>query len=38
MWLEFGQRRYPYDENFMAVSNYAKDNQLSECFTKRLSR
>ena len=22
MWLEFGQSRYPYDENFLAVSNY----------------
>lgn len=26
MWMSFGQRRYSYDENFMAVSNYAKDN------------
>lgn len=27
-WLEFGQRRYPYDDNFMAVSNYVKDNKI----------
>ena len=25
MWLEFGQRKYPYDENFRAVSNYVKN-------------
>ena len=30
MWLEFGQSRYPYDENFLAVSNYVKDNNISE--------
>lgn len=28
MWLEFGQRKYHYDENFMAVSNYVKDNDI----------
>lgn len=28
MWLEFGQRKYHYDENFMAVSNYVKDNEI----------
>lgn len=27
-WLEFGQRRYNYDENFMNVSNYAKNNKI----------
>ena len=26
MWLEFGQRKYPYDDNFMSVSHYVKDN------------
>ena len=26
MWLEFGQRKYPYDKNFRAVSNYVKGN------------
>ena len=29
MWLEFGQRRYPYDENFMSVSNYVKNNKIN---------
>ena len=24
MWLEFGQGKYPYDENFMNVSKYVK--------------
>lgn len=28
MWLLFGQRIYPYDENFIAVSNYAFDNKI----------
>lgn len=30
MWLEFGQSRYPYDNNFLAVSNFVKDNNISE--------
>ena len=30
MWLKFGQRIYPYDDNFKAVSNYAIDNNLSK--------
>lgn len=34
MWLEFGQRKYPYDENFIAVSNYVKNNFIDEHFTK----
>ena len=25
MWLQFGQNKYPYDENFMAVSKYVKE-------------
>lgn len=29
MWLEFGQRRYHYDENFTSVSNYAKNNSIA---------
>ena len=37
MWIEFGQRRYPYDQNFMSVSNYVKENSIDEPFTKRLS-
>ncbi|MBQ3474965.1 MAG: HD domain-containing protein [Bacilli bacterium] len=24
MWMEFGQKRYPYDNNFMSVSEYVK--------------
>lgn len=28
MWLLFGQRIYPYDENFIAVSNYVFDNKI----------
>lgn len=31
-WLEFGQKRYNYDENFMKISNYAnyaKDNSIN---------
>ena len=30
MWLEFGQSKYPYDKNFLAVSNYVKDNNIIE--------
>ena len=28
MWLEFGQSRYPYDKNFLSVSNFVKDNDI----------
>ena len=28
MWLEYGQIKYPYDENFKAVSNYAKNDKI----------
>lgn len=28
MWLVFGQERYNYDENFMSVSNYAKNHSI----------
>ena len=28
MWLEYGQIKYPYDKNFKAVSNYAKNNKI----------
>lgn len=38
MWLEFGQRRYPYDQNFKAVSNYVKNNEIDETFTKQLKK
>ena len=27
-WLYFGQERYKYDENFLKVSNYAKNNNI----------
>ena len=30
MWLKFGQKIYNYDENFLKVSNYAIDNNISE--------
>lgn len=28
MFLEYGQLKYGYDENFMAVSNYVKNNKI----------
>ena len=28
MWLKYGQEKYPYDKNFIAVSNYVKDNNI----------
>lgn len=28
MWIKFGQKTYPYDDNFMAVSKYALNNTL----------
>lgn len=30
MWLTFGQEHYPYDQNFLAVSNYAMKNGLKD--------
>lgn len=30
MWLKFGQQIYPYDNNFMAVSNYALNNSIAK--------
>ena len=30
MWLAFGQERYGYDENFMSVSTFAKNNKISK--------
>ncbi len=38
MWITFGQRRYPYDDNFMAVSNYVKDNHIEDKYTKVLKK
>ena len=30
MWLKFGQSIYPYDDNFIAVSNYALNNKIKK--------
>ncbi|MCF0111114.1 MAG: hypothetical protein HUJ58_04370, partial [Erysipelotrichaceae bacterium] len=30
MWLKFGQSMYPYDENFLAVSNYALTHTIKK--------
>lgn len=30
MWLNFRQQKYNYDENFMDVSNYAKNNNIKD--------
>lgn len=35
MWLEFGQIKYSYDSNFMAVSNYVKNNFIDVPFTEK---
>ncbi len=29
MWMTFGQKRYGYDDNFLAVSEYAKNNNIA---------
>lgn len=29
MWMTFGQQNYPYDKNFIAVSNYAKKTPIT---------
>ncbi|MBE6147314.1 MAG: HD domain-containing protein [Firmicutes bacterium] len=34
MWLEYGQRKYRYDQNFMSVSNYVKNNEISTLLEK----
>lgn len=28
MWINFGQEMYPYDNNFLEISNFAKNNKL----------
>lgn len=28
MWMTFGQKRYNYDENFLSVSDFVKNNQI----------
>ena len=30
MWLQFGQERYNYDEVFLEISNYAKNNKIKK--------
>lgn len=30
MWLTFGQSKYNYDENFLKVSNFAKDHRITK--------
>jgi len=35
MWMKFGQDRYPYDDNFRKVSNYAFNNDIS-CYKKEV--
>lgn len=34
MWIEFGQLTYPYDENFMAISKYIKENKIEETLSE----
>lgn len=36
MWINFGQQIYPYDDNFKAISNYAKNNDISDNKVKKL--
>lgn len=36
MWIKFGQRSYPYDENFLEVSNYVLNNKLENTIEKKL--
>ncbi len=38
MWLEYGQRKYPYDKHFMSVSKYVKDNSIEETFSKKIKK
>ena len=37
MWLNFGQQIYPYDDNFKAISNYAKNNDITYDKVKKLN-
>ena len=36
MWLEYGQKKYPYDDNFISISNYVKNNYIESSFVKKL--
>lgn len=35
MWLKFGQSKYPYDDNFRAVSDYAINNNIKKTKGRR---
>ena len=35
MWLKLDQQLFPYDENFIAVSNYILDNEIGESRVKK---
>lgn len=30
MWMKFGQNKYPYDDNFMSVSEYARTHKIKK--------
>ena len=30
MWMKFGQIKYPYDDNFMNVSEYARTHKIKK--------
>ena len=36
MWLKFGQTTYPYDKNFMEVSEYALNNDIDDLKPKKI--
>ncbi len=38
MWLLFGQSKYPYDDNFLSVSNYVMNNRIGESVTKKIKK
>ena len=29
MWMTFGQQKYPYDKNFLSISEYVRNNDIS---------
>lgn len=35
MWLEFGQMTHNYDENFLAISNFAINNEIKNSFKNK---
>lgn len=38
MWLSFGQSKYPYDDNFLSVSNYVMNNRIGEYTIKKIKK